>query len=101
SSTRRVTPRATRRIPTSTGGCSTSSSAWHPPGPFRSSQENRMSRTSIAAQTLPGAYPTLPVTPGSDVTEVPADVGNGNLTPLVEAKTIVVAHNINVAAKTI
>jgi len=60
-----------------------------------------MSRTNIAAQTLPGSYPVLPLTPGSDLTEVPGDVGNGNVTPIVDNKTIVVAHNINVAAKTI
>lgn len=60
-----------------------------------------MSRTNIAAQTLLGAYPALPVTPSSDVTEVPGDVGNGNTTPIVNLKTIVIAHNINVAAKTV
>lgn len=60
-----------------------------------------MSRTSIAAQTLLGAYPALPITPGSDLTEVAADVGNGNSTPLIEGKTIVIAHNVNAAAKTI
>lgn len=60
-----------------------------------------MARTNIAAQTLDGPYPALPLTPGSNLTEVPADVGNGNSTPIVEGKTIVVAHNVNVAAKTI
>jgi hypothetical protein len=60
-----------------------------------------MARTNIAAQTTLGAYPALPVTPGSDLTEVPADVGNGNETTIVQGKTIVVAHNINVAAKTV
>lgn len=60
-----------------------------------------MARTNIAAQTLPGAYPALPLTPGSNLTEVPGDVTNGNSTALVEGKTMVVAHNINVAAKTI
>lgn len=61
-----------------------------------------MSRTNIVAQTLPGAYPALPLAGGSvTLTEVPADVGNGNITPIVESKTVVLAHNINVAAKTI
>lgn len=60
-----------------------------------------MSRTNIVAQTLPGAYPALPVTPGSDLTEVPADVGNGNSTAIVEGKTMVIAHNVNAGAKTI
>jgi hypothetical protein len=60
-----------------------------------------MTRTTIAAQTLLGSYPALPITPATDVTEVPADVGNGNDTTIVDNKTIVVAHNINVAAKTV
>lgn len=60
-----------------------------------------MARTNIAAQTLPGAYPTLPVTPASDLTLVAADVANGNMTPIVEGKTVVFAQNTGVGARTI
>lgn len=61
-----------------------------------------MPRTNIAAQTLPGAYPVIPITANTrDVTEVPGDVGNGNETTLVDSKTVILAHNVNVGAKTI
>ncbi len=51
-----------------------------------------MSRTNIAAQTTPGAYPT--VTPGSqDLVFSAADAGNGNDTALVDGKTMVFILN--------
>lgn len=60
-----------------------------------------MTRTLIAAQTLLGAYPTLPVTPATDLTEVAADVGNGNSVTIIEGKTVVLAHNTGVGARTV
>jgi hypothetical protein len=53
-----------------------------------------MARVLIAAQTLPGAYPTLPITPGSRVLAFQAvDTGLGNYTPLVENKTTIWVKN--------
>lgn len=57
-----------------------------------------MARTTIAAQTTPGAYPTLPVAANSrDLAVVPADVGNGNDVTIVEGKTLLVAYNASAA----
>ena len=53
-----------------------------------------MARVLIAAQTLPGAYPTLPITPGSRVLAFQAvDTGLGNYTPLIENKTSILVKN--------
>src|SRR4051812_19279014 len=53
-----------------------------------------MARTNIAAQTTPGAYPSLPIAPDArDITFTGSDVPNGNETPLIEAKTLVLVHN--------
>ena len=53
-----------------------------------------MARVLIAAQTLPGAYPTLPIAPGSRVLSFQAvDVGLGNYTPLIENKTSILVKN--------
>jgi hypothetical protein len=61
-----------------------------------------MARTNIAAQTLPGAYPVLPVTADSvDLTVVPADVANGNETALVNDRTIVFCDNTGASPRTI
>lgn len=61
-----------------------------------------MARTNIAAQSLPGAYPVLPVSADSvDVTVVPADVANGNETTLVNDKTMVLCHNSGASPRTI
>ena len=60
-----------------------------------------MARVLVAAQTLPGSYPTLPVTPGSNLSEQAVDPGLGNYTPLVSGKTVVLVHNTNVGAQTI
>jgi hypothetical protein len=61
-----------------------------------------MARTNIAAQTLPGAYPTLPPAANSlDLTTVAADIANGNETAIVDNKTVVLAKNDDVGAVTI
>lgn len=53
-----------------------------------------MPRTNIAAQTFAGAYPSIPLAGGSaDITFTSSDVVNGNHTPLVNDKTIIVAQN--------
>jgi hypothetical protein len=53
-------------------------------------------RVLIAAQSVVGAYPTLPITANSlDLTETAGDATNGHYTPIVEAKTVVIAHNTN------
>jgi hypothetical protein len=61
-----------------------------------------MPRTNIAAQSLPGAYPVLPITANArDVTFVPADVANTNETPLVNDKTTVLCRNVGASPRTI
>jgi hypothetical protein len=61
-----------------------------------------MARTNLAAQTLAGAYPALPLAGGSaDFTWTSADVANKNMTALVENKTVLLAHNGGVGAHTI
>jgi hypothetical protein len=60
-----------------------------------------MARVLIAAQTLPGPYPALPVTPGSDLAMQAGDVGLGNYTPLVDGKTVVLVQNTDSGARTV
>ena len=53
-----------------------------------------MARVLVAAQTLPGAYPTLPVGAGSRILAFQAtDAGLNNYTPIVEGKTLVFVKN--------
>lgn len=61
-----------------------------------------MPRTNIAAQTMAGAYPALPLAGGSaDLTMTGADTVNFNETPLVNLKTIVIARNTGASSRTI
>jgi hypothetical protein len=62
-----------------------------------------MARTNIVAQTLAGAYPVTPLAGASaDIAFIAGDVGNGNETPLVDSKTVVIAYNTSVgSARTI
>lgn len=61
-----------------------------------------MPRTNIAAQTLAGAYPVTPLAGGSaDITWVTADILNGNHTPLINDKTVLLARNTDVGAQTV
>jgi hypothetical protein len=53
-----------------------------------------MARVNVAAQTLPGAYPTLPVGAGTrDVSFQAYDAGLMNETPIVDGKTVVLVKN--------
>lgn len=61
-----------------------------------------MARTNLVAQTLPGAYPTLPVGVGSrELTTVAMDVVNGNDTAIVDGKTVVLFYNSDSGAHTV
>ncbi len=61
-----------------------------------------MARTTITAQTLAGAYPTLPIDAGTaDLTETAVDDPTDRETPLVNLKTLVIAHNTDSGAHTI
>lgn len=61
-----------------------------------------MPRTLVAAQLTGGSYPVLPVAPGSRaLTLVAGDVANGNFTPLLEARTLVLVRNTGAGARTI
>ena len=61
-----------------------------------------MARTTITAQTLAGAYPALPIAGGSaDLTMTPADTVNQNMTPLIDSKTLLLAHNTGASGRTI
>ena len=60
-----------------------------------------MSRHNIAAQTLPGAYPSLPVTPGSNLVETISVPADGMSTAIVDSKTLVLVHNTAVGAETV
>jgi hypothetical protein len=61
-----------------------------------------MARVNVAAQTTPGAYPTLPVGANSrDVAFQAADAGLMNMTPIVDGKTLVLIQNVAVGAKTV
>ena len=55
-----------------------------------------MARVLIAAQTTPGAYPTLPIAANSrDLQMQAGDASLGNYTPLVDGKTLVICQNTN------
>lgn len=57
-----------------------------------------MARTNIPAQSLIGAYPSLPISAGgADLTFTAADAVNGNSTPLVDNKTVLLAYNTDSA----
>lgn len=60
-------------------------------------------RVLIAAQSVVGTYPTVAAIAANaaDLTETAGDAANGNYTPIVEAKTVVIAHNTGVGARTI
>lgn len=59
-------------------------------------------RVLIAAQSPVGTYPSLPITANAaDLTESACDATNFNYTPIVEGKTIVIAHNTGAGARTI
>jgi hypothetical protein len=61
-----------------------------------------MARTNIAAQTTPGAYPTLPIGAGTrDLATTPADVANGNETSLIDSKTLVLVYNSGASPHTV
>ena len=61
-----------------------------------------MARVLVAAQTPPGAFPSLPVTPGSRaLSEQAADTSLGNYTTIVSGKTLVLAHNTDLGAHTV
>lgn len=61
-----------------------------------------MARVLVAAQTTPGAYPTLPITANSrDLTFQAGDNSLGNYTSIVEGKTLVVVHNTDSGAHTV
>lgn len=61
-----------------------------------------MSRVLVAAQTTPGAYPSLPITANSrDLQFQAGDASLGNYTPLIQAKTMVVLHNTGAGARTV
>jgi hypothetical protein len=59
-------------------------------------------RVLIAAQSPVGTYPTLPITANAaDLVETVGDATNGHYTPIVENKTIVIAHNTGAGARTV
>ena len=59
-------------------------------------------RTLVAPQTLPGAYPTLPPGAGSRlITWVAYDVGNTDRVAIIENKTLILIHNLSGSAKTV
>jgi hypothetical protein len=61
-----------------------------------------MARVLIAAQTTPGAYPTLPITANSrDMSMQAGDSSLGNYTPIVEGKTLVIVQNTDSGAHTV
>lgn len=61
-----------------------------------------MARTNVAAQTTPGAYPTLPIAPDArDVAFVGANVADGNDTALVAGKTLLLVRNADSGAHTV
>lgn len=58
--------------------------------------------TNIAAQTLPGAYPTLPIGANTrDLAFSVTDPALGNETPLIDSKTVLLFRNDDVAAQTV
>jgi hypothetical protein len=61
-----------------------------------------MSRLTIAAQTLDGAYPALPYDAGAaDLSFTATDDQTDRETPLVDNKTVVLAMNTDESAHTI
>lgn len=61
-----------------------------------------MARVLIAAQTTPGAYPTLPISANSrDLSMQAGDNALGNYTAIVEGKTLVIAQNTDSGAHTV
>ncbi len=59
-------------------------------------------RTLVAPQTLPGAYPTLQPGAGSRlITWVAYDVSNTDRVAIVENKTLILIHNLSGSAKTV
>ena len=61
-----------------------------------------MARVLVAAQTLPGAYPALPLGAGSRTLALQAaDATNFQYTPLVSGKTVVIAENTDTGAHTV
>lgn len=61
-----------------------------------------MARTNIAAQATPGAYPSLPISPGARALSFTgSDVPNGNDTALVDSKTLVLVRNTDSGAHTV
>lgn len=59
-----------------------------------------MARTPIAAQALGGAYPTITAN-SRDLAEVAGNAVDGNSTPIVNGKTLLVAHNTDSGAHTV
>jgi hypothetical protein len=61
-----------------------------------------MARVNVAAQTTPGAYPTLPVGANTrDLAFQVYDAGLFNHTAIVDGKTLVLIQNVAVGAKTV
>jgi hypothetical protein len=61
-----------------------------------------MARVLVAAQTTPGAYPSLPIGANTrDLAEQAGDIATGNYTPIVENKTMVLLRNTFAGAKTV
>lgn len=59
-------------------------------------------RLLIAAQSPVGTYPVLPLAANAaDLAETAGDAVNGHYTPIVEGKTLVVAHNTGAGARTV
>lgn len=59
-------------------------------------------RVLIAAQSPVGTYPATPLTANAaDLVETTGDATNGHYTPIVEGKTVVIAHNTGVGARTV
>lgn len=59
-------------------------------------------RVLIAAQSPVGTYPVTPLTAdAADLVETAGDATNGHYTPIVNGKTIVIAHNTGAVARTI
>lgn len=61
-----------------------------------------MTRQVITAQSLLGAYPALPITPGAaTLSQTSNSDQTDRTTPLVDSKTLVTAHNSDSGAQTI
>ena len=59
-------------------------------------------RALIAAQSPVGTYPVTPITANAaDLVETAGDATNGHYAPIVENKTILIAHNTGVGARTV